>query len=156
MAGHDLYTDAFLYFNSLDWADSFMFNNTSPDCTTNLVPTSSGFGVRGRQDSLGAVSDLIPRSLVGVQDFKFLEVRDVGVVQRLRAVAHVNFIRLFLANRVLSETYREKTRSDRFGLYENLFYSVFFDVCCFDNFFSKDKVAAGLAGRGGVKGIVNL
>lgn len=137
-----------------------MFNAANKDSINSRAlsfPTVrvAGFSYSEESES-AAFFGLISRSFIGTQNFRFLETRGVSVLQRLHISANTNFIRLFLANRVLSVTYGKKTRSSQLALFENLFYSVFFDTYRFEGFFNKGTTLFGFKDRTIIDGKYNL
>lgn len=71
------------------------------------------------------------------QKFKFLGANLPGIADRFHKTEGREFIRLFLANKVMATNYAIKNVSETSSLFETLFYSSFFDVRAVDKFYTK-------------------
>jgi len=76
-----------------------------------------------------------PYKFGNLKTLKFFGVRLPDETSRLENISNLNFMRLFLADRVLSAEQADKTLNAQSSVFESLFYSTLFDVRVMDKFY---------------------
>lgn len=139
----DSYTNAFLFFSSVKWANSLwrlnyidanlssLNENDRFELPLNLI-SNTFTRIGGKADSF------FQTSFVKRTKLKFFETRLLTMAERLGAVSNSNFLRLFLADKAVYSSFYDRNTNKTNSVFENLFYSSFFVIRDFDNFYSKD------------------
>lgn len=83
----------------------------------------------------GLAANFAKSRFLRTQKFNFLGLNLPHVTERFRKTEGRELVRLFLANRVMSANYTNKSLSEGSSLFETLFYASFFEVRVIDKFY---------------------
>lgn len=134
----DMYTGAFLFFSSVEWTKAlwgadygFSFENFSEEAGPSVCSNDQV----GVAEHNGLAANFAKSRFLRTQKFNFLGLNLPHVTERFRKTEGRELVRLFLANRVMSANYTNKSLSEGSSLFETLFYASFFEVRVIDKFY---------------------
>lgn len=133
----DSYSGAFMFFSSLEWTKALWH----AEYELNLE-SFKGFAGASLYENTVTEHSLLNESFEkagfpATQKFKFLGINLPGIAERFHKTEGREFVRLFLANKVISTNYTIRNASEASSLFETLFYSSFFDMRAADKFYTK-------------------
>lgn len=136
----DNYSSAFMFFSSLEWTKALWC--AEYDLKLDEFEILRGVSLYESSSAVLTKRPLFVESFEKAgfsrtQKFKFLGINLPGTVERFNKTEGREFIRLFLANKVILANYEIKNFSKSSSLFETLFYSSFFDVRSIDKFYIK-------------------
>lgn len=129
-----------MFFSSLEWTKALW--RAEYDLKLDEFEILGGLSLYESPNSVTAKRPLFPENFEKVgfsrtQKFKFLGINLPGTIERFHKTEGREFVRLFLANKVILANYEIKNFSKSSSLFETLFYSSFFDVRSIDKFYIK-------------------